>query len=292
MKLKTCGWLFFLVAACAGPTTHSKHALSGSERERAQELVATGDAAWAQRAQRTELESAIEAWKQALAIDSADWKTWTRLVRAYYWLAEGYVAFDVGADATYLSTHEAGMKAGEQALRNYSDKTRRQFDLGAKLEELVPLIDKDGVPAMYWYASSFGRWAKKQGTAKAVLYKDTIRKVQERARELDENYFYAAPLRYFGAFYAFAPPFAGGDVEKGKQYFEEAIKRYPAYLGTRVLYADTYAAKVQDEDLFRRQLRLVIDAPTQDDAASDIAWENQVAKQQAQTLLGKASELF
>lgn len=286
VRVLSCVWF----AACAGQKLASRAVVTADQQKHAQELAGAGDAAWEKRAERAQLEAAIAAWEKAARIDGADWKNWTNLARGYYWLAEGYVAFDANSDATYLATHQKGMEAGEQAMRNYSEKTRRQMELGAKLEDMAPFIDKDGVPAMYWYASCLGRWAKKQGTAKAVLYKDAIRKVQERSRELDENYFYAAPLRYFGAFYAFAPPFAGGDVEKGKAYFEEAIKRFPNYLGTRVLYADIYAVKVQDEDLFRRQLQLVID--TEEPAGSDITWENQVAKKQAQTLLIKAGELF
>lgn len=280
-------------ASCAGTqaaTQPQPRALTAGEQKKSQDMGAAGDAAWEQRAQRPKLEEAIRAWEAVVAVDVGDSKTWTKVTRGYYWLAEGYVAFDANSDDAYLATLKKGMDAGTQAIRNYSDKTRKKLDMGAKLEELAPDIDKDGVPAMYWYASCLGRWAKKQGTATAVLYKDTIRKVQERVKDLDENYFYAAPLRYFGAFYSFAPGFAGGDVEKGKQFFEDAIKRYPGCLSARVLYADTYAAKVQDEDLFKRQLQMVLDE--KDDVIPEIAWENHVAKKQARALLARQNELF
>lgn len=291
MKIGVLVVLATIWSACASaPSGQPQKTVTAADQKQAEDDVAAGDAAWNERAQQSKLEEAIRAWERAVAANPTDWKTWTKLCRGYYWLAEGYIAFEPNSDAAYLAAHEKGFKAGEQAMRHYSDKTRKQMELGAKLEDLAQFIDKDGVPALYWYGSCLGRWAKKQGTAKAVLHKDSIRKIQERARELDENYFYAAPIRYFGAFYAFAPSFAGGDVEKGRANFEDAIKRFPAYLGTRVLYADTYATKVQDADLFKRQLQMVLDE--RDDTIPEIVWENQVAKKQAKQLLGQMKELF
>jgi tetratricopeptide (TPR) repeat protein len=143
---------------------------------------------------------------------------------------------------------------------------------------------------MYWYATNFGLWATDQGMSVVLLHKDMIRKVMERCLALDPDYFYAAPHRYFGAFYAKAPAFAGGDMDKAKQHFEEAIARHPAYLGTLTRYAEFYAVKLQDRDLFRRLLNQVLAAD--ENALPEVAAENAIEKKKAKALLGRENELL
>ncbi|MEK6608421.1 MAG: TRAP transporter TatT component family protein [Myxococcota bacterium] len=288
--MKKLALLSVVVAAC-GPAIResAQRTLTPAEEAKFSELVAAGDAAFAERGQRAKLEEAIRAWEQAAALKD-DSRAWSNVARGTYLLADGYVLFDENSDEAYLATMAKGMDAGTKAIRAYSGKVARKLDLGAKLEDVAGDVEKDGVPALYWYATCLGKWAKKQGTAKAVLYKDTILKIMGRCKALDEDFFYGAPYRYFGAFYSFAPPFAGGDVEKGKANFEEAIKRFPDYLATRVLYAEIYATKMQDEDLFKSQLQIVLES--KEDAIPEVTFENQVAKKQAQLLLSRLNEYF
>ena len=64
-----------------------------------------------------------------------------------------------------------------------------------------------------------------------------------RVGALDKNFFYGAFDRYWGAYYAVAPGFAGGDMDKSIKSFNSAVKTEKNYLGNYVLIADYWAKK-------------------------------------------------
>jgi len=81
----------------------------------------------------------------------------------------------------------------------------QRMQAGTRIEEAVSILDRTAVPALYWRSANLGKWAAAQGFATLLSYKDEIRAVMTRCLELDANYFFAGPHRYFGAFYARAP---------------------------------------------------------------------------------------
>ena len=160
---------------------------------------------------------------------------------------------------------------------------------GAKYPEAVKSVPKEGVPAMYWYASSLGKWAKKKGFAVLVGQKDNVKSTMDRCLELDPEYFYAGPWRYFGAFYAVAPSFAGGDLNKSVEHFKKSLELQPDYVGTKVLWAAELATKQQDEDTFDKLLNEVLATP--DDVIPELKPETIVEKQKARELLAQKDDL-
>jgi len=114
---------------------------------------------------------------------------------------------------------------------------------------------------MYWYASALGKWAKKKGFAVLLGQKDNVKATMDRALELAPDYFYGGPHRYFGAYYAIAPSFAGGDLEKSKVHFKKSLEIEPNYVGTKVLWAEELAVKQQDEETFDRLINEVLQTP-------------------------------
>ena len=111
-----------------------------------------------------------------------------------------------------------------------------------------------------------------------------------RVLELDPEFLHGAADRYFGAFYAVAPSFAGGDMNKSKEHFEKSLERAPLYAATKVLMADVYAAKKQDRALYDKLLDEVIAMPVE--ALPDMIPETKVEKEKAQELKAKAAEKF
>src|SRR5690606_27343763 len=111
-----------------------------------------------------------------------------------------------------------------------------------------------------------------------------------RALELDRYYFFAGPDRYFGAFFAIAPSYAGGDLERSRQHFDESIRREPNYLGTHVLLAAEWAVKAQNRQVFEDSLRLVIDADA--NSLEGAEPENRVEQRKAAELIAQIDELF
>lgn len=73
----------------------------------------------------------------------------------------------------------------------------------------------------------------------------------EQVLKLDEGFYHGAPHRYFGVYEAKIP---GGSVEASGKSFDQAIALSGDYLDTYVLKAQYFAAKTQDEKLFKSLL--------------------------------------
>src|SRR5215210_3560054 len=172
--------------------------------------IAEGDAHWAKRSDPNEIRAAIAAWEKAAKADPKNVELLVKLTRANYFLAEGFLRAN---DREYLKYMDIGVKWGEKAMVAASPEFDAKMRGGAKLPDTIKLVPKEGVPAMYWYASSLGRWAKRKSFAVLLGQKDNVKAIMTRVLELEPGYYYAGPHRYFGAFYAVAPAFAGGDLK-------------------------------------------------------------------------------
>jgi hypothetical protein len=248
--------------------------------------IAEGDKHWEKRADANEIRAAIASWEKAAAADAKNLDVLVKLTRANYFLADGYLRDN---EKEYLRTMDLGVKWGEKAMIAASPEFEAKMRSGGKYPEAVKLVPKAGVPAMYWYASSLGKWAKRKGFAVLLGQKDNVKSTMDHVLELDPNYYYGGPHRYFGAFYAIAPAFAGGDLEKSRVHFNKSLEISP-YVGTKVLWAAELAVKEQDEDTFDKLLNEVIATP--DDVIPEVKPEIRVAKQKARELLAQKEELF
>lgn len=264
--------------------------LSTRERSRHDQLVTQGDTEWRQRGEEAHLTAAIQAWTRAVQLSPQDHVTWQKLARGHYLHADGFIFFDHSRTAELMQVHQQGMEAAEHALDAVSPEFGERRRAGTRMEEAVGVLDRTAVPALYWYAANLGRWALADGFATVLERKDEIRAVMARCLELDPNYFYRAPDRYFGAFYARAPAFAGGDLTKSREHFERAIEHAPNYFGTHRIFAEEYATKAQDRALFDRELQWVIShEPT---IEPDVEPENRIEQRKARELMERAGDLF
>ena len=155
--------------------------------------------------------------------------------RAYYFYADTHLRF-AGEDDAMLESYQKGNQHGRKGMVASSDAFKERVKAGDRPEDAVDAVDMNGQPAMYWYASNLGRWAKQSGFAPLSARKTASKKSWTRVMALDENYFFGGPHRYFGAMYGLAPGFAGGDMVKSREHFEKAISLAPDYLGSRVLF--------------------------------------------------------
>ncbi|MGF1469030.1 MAG: TRAP transporter TatT component family protein [Sandaracinaceae bacterium] len=251
-------------------------------------LVAQGDAAWGGRDDGDRGRAASAAWEQAGEADAGDYETLAKLSRGYYFLADGHLRFD-DPDAL-AETHQIGIQRAEQALAVINPEFAQRMAAGELFENVVGMLDERAVPALYWRASNLGRWARNEGFATLLSYKDEVRAVMARCLELERYYYFAGPDRYFGAFFSIAPSYAGGDLERSREHFEESIRRQPDYFGTRVLMAETYAVQAQDRDVYQTQLQYVIDGDPE--ALAPVAPENRVEQRKAREMLAEIDDLF
>tara|TARA_Y100001934_G_C12342083_1_gene770732 strand:- start:614 stop:1492 length:879 start_codon:yes stop_codon:yes gene_type:complete len=253
-----------------------------------EELATQAEEAWSKRADKAELEKAIGLWEQIVAIDP-NFSAYTSLTRAYYLLGDGYIRFEDNNELL-IATFEKGVEAGEKAMLASSNDFESRVKAGEKVEHAVESIPSDGIPAMYWYAANVGKFAVAKGFTTVLFYKDRIVAIMQRVLDLDENYFYAAPHRYFGAFYAKAPAFAGGDMAKSKEHFDKAVALAPTYFGTKVLYAEYYGVKAEDEELFDKMLNEVTEGDP--NVIPELSVEQALEQKKAQALLAKKIDIF
>lgn len=271
------------------PTTQSEQAATPEGQSRRAELIAQGDAAWERRDDPEQIRAAITAWEQAAELDGNDHETWVKISHAYYFLADGHLRFS--DESAMADTYQSSIRAAERAIRALSPEFAQRMAAGERVDQAVSVLtNANVVPALYWRAAALGKWAQLQGFATVLSYKDEIRAVMTRCMELDRYYFFAGPDRYFGAFFAIAPAYAGGDLDRSGQHFEESIRRFPNYFGTRVLYAENYAVKTQNRQLFEEQLRMVIDGDPE--SMPEAAPENRVEQRKARALIERVDELF
>jgi hypothetical protein len=287
-----------VVAACGSsregawsqPVAPRAAARQPGASERMTALEQEAEQHWTKRGEEQELRAAIDKWNAVVGVDPSRSETWVRLSHANYLLADGFLSFDEARRAEFNAAHEKGIAAAERALGALSEDFRARMAAGTRIEDAISVLDRSAVPALYWRSSNLGKWASAQGFATVLQYKDEIRAVMQFCVERDEDYFYAGPHRYFGAFYARAPAFAGGDLTKSEFHFKRALDRAPNYFATRVLYATDFAVKSQNRALYEEQLNLVINGnPAADPAVEP---ENRIEQRKAREALAQADERF
>jgi hypothetical protein len=290
--LTLLGTSLVLDAGCAGRTAawqqEQATPTEAGAADAGVEMVAAGDASWAERDTLAKVDEAIASWEKAVAAGANDVATLTKLTRAYYYRADRFLRGDEGG---YLSTMNKGVEWGEKALVAASP----EFDEAmrgkkGKFQEAVMLVGPEGIGAMYWYASCLGKWAKRTSFPVLLGQKDNIKATMTHVLELDETFYHGGPHRYFGAYYSIAPGFAGGDTTKSDQEFTASLEISPYFLGTKVLKAEHYAVKMDDEDLFKSLLADVLAANPEE--VAEIAPEMRAEQEKAKELLDNIDELF
>ena len=262
-----------------------------------------GIAAWNARAEgKDKVLEAVAQWETALGctagdatpeercanppINSDNIEVLALLTRAYYFYGDSYLR---GNQDAYLETMNRAVWWGERALMAASPEFREKMANKGKFHETIGVVGIEGLPAMYWYATALGKWARASGFGVLVGQKDNIKATMTRALELDPNYYHGGPHRYFGAYYAVAPAFAGGDLEKSKEHYQTSLEIAPYFLGTKVLMAENLATKLDDEEMFDKMLEEVLAADAKA-APPEILAEMLVEQEKARELQKQKEE--
>ena len=115
--------------------------------------------------------------------------------------------------------------------------------------------------------------------------------MMKRVIELDEGFYYGGPHLFMGIWFASRPKIAGGDLKKSQEHFLKAMDLGQGkFLMAYVYYANYYARKMEDKDLFTSTLQKVLETPVE--TSPDLVLLNTVAKKQAKELLSHVGEYF
>ncbi len=245
--------------------------------------------AWGHRDERASLEQAIALWERYLQANPKDPAMLTALARAYSVLGDSLLTTSGSREAA-LAALEKGVRFGESGLLISAPAFAARVAGGERIEAALPALSASSQAAAYWYGANLTKFALAKGLTTAVFFRERILALLSRVLEIDERYFHAGPHRLLATFYAVAPAAAGGDLAKARAHFERALALEPDFVGTRVSFAEQYAAKAQDRELFVRLLR---DAAAVDPARlPELEPEQMLEQGRAQQLLAQVDELF
>lgn len=175
------------------------------------------------------------------------------------------------------------------ALRGLKDPVSKPFD---DFEAAVNRLGKDDVPYMFWTATCWGSWIRLNlGSIAAVAELPWVEALMKRVLVLDEKFYYGGPHLFMGIWFASRPKIAGGDLTQAKYHFERALEfSGDKFLMTRVYYADQYARKTLNKDLFIATLEKVLEIPA--DNTPELTLLNTVAHKKAKELLEHSDAYF
>ncbi|OFZ18163.1 MAG: hypothetical protein A2X94_03365 [Bdellovibrionales bacterium GWB1_55_8] len=212
-------------------------------------------------------------------------------------LAQGYCSYafafleDAGtpeslerAKQMYLKGYRYGMRALSDDVRKYASGDLELFEKSvAEVDEVGPL---------FWSAYCLGNWINinKQDVS-AVAELTRVEFMMKRSLSLDPGYYNGAAHLFYGAYYGGRPRMLGGNAEKAREHLEKSITQTGGrFLMPKLFLAQFYAVPTQDEELFEKTLREILDAPSDIMPSERLA--NQVAKRRAGKLLAQKKDLF
>ncbi len=280
--------------ACGGRQTTLNQSVNTADdagKAKGAEFLAQADAMWKERGDRAKAEGAIKAYEDAGKADPSNVEVQRRLIYAYYFVNQNFVHWDDNDDVL-KANYSKGVAAAERALSLanpvFAKKITDGDDSDAAWNTALQAATKEDVPALYWYATNLAKWALKEGITSLLKYKDRAYAIMQTCKKLDNSYFYGGPSRYLGAYWLKIP--FGKSPEKSKSNFEAAMKAEPNYLSSKTLFAEIYAVRTENEDLFKKTLQDVVNAA--DDVHPDLIPENQNAKRLAKEMLENMDEFF
>ncbi len=192
------------------------------------------------------------------------------------------------AIALYLRARDYAAREFLPLLQGKNPEKMSSRDLRAALQELGP----EHVAELFWYAFSWGSAINLNRDSLASLSNlATVAEMMKRAKELDENFYFAGPLLFEGIYYGSRSVMLGGNPQKSIEAFEKALKMTDhKVLMVHYYYASTYCVQYQDLTRFRRLAAQVHEAPV--DIYPEQVLANQVARRKMERMNARAADLF
>lgn len=292
-----CGALSLsMLAGCGGrQELMTQGGITAEKKGDASPLVEEAKGYWAQRSDQASLQKAIDTLNKAAEMDPTRSDIQIMLARSHYFMANGHIRWEDDSKAAQQAAFDKGVIAGEKAIMLTSPEFAAKIKAGTSWSEAIPSVtSKEGLEAMYWYASNLGKWMVLEGIATALKYKDRVSALMTHCLKLDETFFYGGPHRYFGAYWAKVP--FSSDLNKSREHFQKSIELAPNYLETKVYMAQEWAVRADEEDgggieTFKKLLNEVLAADV-DSLDPELIPENANAQRQAKMLLEDPDEFF
>jgi len=234
-----------LAAALASPAAGP--GVEGPKRDLAA-LLARADAAYARRADPTELATVGGALEEAERLAPDDYEVLWRLARLQFWLADDPSL----RDKEKSRIGKRGWEYGERAIR----------------------ANPDRVEGWNYAASGMGMYALGIGILSALRqgiegkFKDRL----SHAEKIDPNFESGAIQTAWGRFW-YELPWPKRDLRKSQRALEDALKRNPDNVRARVYLADTYRKQEHRREAREQLEKAAAGTPGRYDEAEERRWQ-------------------
>jgi len=173
----------------------------------------------------------------------------------------------------------------KQELCNLRNSSYVEFETKLKIASI------EDIEYLYGLGSAWISWLQINAEDwNAIAQMPQIKLIMETVINIDENYEYAGGHMYLGVINSLLPVTMGGQPEKGKQHFENAIRLTEGKnLMAKVLYAQYYSRITYNEKL---HTELIEDVLNSTEIQLSINLMNTLAKQKAEALKQSAVEFF
>ncbi|MDX1958137.1 MAG: TRAP transporter TatT component family protein [Leptospiraceae bacterium] len=253
------GLVAFTMAACG--TSREMTVSSGDRSATPGQLPKDVQALWEKRHVEADLKKAIEKIDQLVNDNPNSYEYLIIASRAYYVMGDGHLFLKINEDneakikEEQKVVYDKSIKYAEKAMTLNPAFRKRVVDGKEKFEDAIDALGKDYVDAIYWRYAALARWSRLEGTGTLLQNKGKFTKMVKRIEALEPNYFFGAVYRFYGGSETLSPT---GNMAKGKENFEKAIKIENNFFGNHVLYADVWASKKLDKNLFTKELNFAL----------------------------------
>jgi hypothetical protein len=219
---------------------------------------------------------------------------------AYGWVMDAYEEADQRGDYDLAEHHKQRAFLMYTRARDIAERiiARRDPSFPEQLRKdpktfaayLQARFGNEDLPALFWMMMAWTSAINNSTDASDLADMTAVRAIAEWVVVRNPGYEDAGALVFLGGFESSYPPALGGHPEKGKAYFERALK----LTGRKnhivlVNYAMLYAVSVSDRALFLSLLREIVEAR---DLGSAYRMTNKVARRRAGRALRRTEELF
>jgi hypothetical protein len=219
---------------------------------------------------------------------------------AYGWVMDAYEVADQAGDSDLadhhkLRAHFMYSRARDLALRvvSHTDPNLRQElqrDPKSLAQYLRQKFTKDDLPGLFWLMMSWTSAINNSPHAEDMTDMAALRVIAEWLIEQDPGYEDAGAMVFLGGFESSMPKVFGGNPEKGKAYFERALKLTERKNHILLVnYAKLYCINQQDRKLYLSLLNEIMEAG---DQGARFRMTNKVARRRAVRALARVDEYF
>lgn len=190
--------------------------------------------------------------------------------------------------------YQRGIQYGERALIARNKKCEEGLKVIAELEKCLNALDKDDVPALYWYGFNVAAFLNRNMNSMAALAQGPkMEKVMDRVLALNEGYNFGSAHLFLMLYYGARPPMMGGNFEKADAHYQ-AIQKLS---GSDFLLGDVFRARYvlvqkQDREGFEKELKAVLAKNPDPDKSPQLRLYNSLAKSRAKLYLNSVEDLF